>query len=549
MASINENTNIKNCELEIHTDPVINYNEFNELFKINQNDKNAEENYNFGILKIEMNETPVIQNPIFIEFSVDRSGSMDELCKDNNTKIHHLKKTLINIIEYIATLEDANVYIQIDMFDDRIDTCIECIKIDKNNYMSLIDSVKNIKCGGSTNIGAALEHATSVISKKIAENPLIKPYHIFLTDGYPTVGNTINALLMEFICYDYANVMIGIGTDHNYKMLQDFASNPKSEYRFIDNGENSGLVYGEILQRILRPALEDIVLKIEDGEFYDWKTNTWVDTIKEDIIDSEATKIYHIRTKEPYYAEVEINGCVSGSTTIGSQLLCSVETIPDLADYDTNETYYTNLSKYIYRQKTLELLSICKNYKDDRYTNEARTILKLLSKFFKNMRKYMKENNSLNDSFMTMLCEDIVVAYKTLGSRDSQMFCGARQVSQGSQYAYTPCYDDNDTVPLFDAPIKDNVFRRSVNISRFPDINTDWKELSDPIDIYDLSDLSHLSAMDKIEESNDEENEDKDEDDIDNYISSNTNSEVIDMNTFAYSTPGKMQMMRSISKK
>jgi len=546
MASINENTNIKNCQLEIHTDPVINYNEFNELFKINQNDKNADETYNFGILKIEMNETPVIQNPIFLEFSVDRSGSMDEVCKDNNTKMHHVKKTLVNIIEYIATLDNVNVYIQIDIFDDRVDTCIEYVKVDKNNYISLIDTINNIKSGGSTNIGAALENAKDVISQKITENPLIKPHHIFLTDGYTTTGISINSLLMDFICYDYANVMIGIGSDHNYKMLQDFASNQKSEYRFIDNGENSGLVYGEILQRILRPAIEDVELSIEDGEFYDWKTDTWVDTLKEDVIDSEATKIYHIRTKEPYYAEVEINGCVSGSNNIhGKQLLSSVEAIPDLEDYNTNETYYTDLSKYIYRQKTLELLSICKNYKNDRYTTEARTIIKLLSKFFKNMRKYMREHKLLNDSFMTMLCEDIIVAYKTLGSRDSQMFCGARQVSQGSQYAYTPGYDNHendndDTMPLFDAPIKDNVFRRSVNLRRFPDINTDWSELSNiPTSIEE-------ETMDQNEESN---SEDKDEDDIDNYITSSRNNAATDMNNFAYSTPGKMQMMRSISKK
>jgi uncharacterized protein YegL len=544
MASINENTNIKSCDLEIHTDPVINYNEFNELFKINQNDKNADENYNFGILKLEMKETEITQNQIFLEFSVDRSGSMDELCKDNNTKMHHVKKTLVNIIEYIATLDNANVYIQIDIFDDRVDTCIEYVKVDKNNYMSLIDIVNDIKSTGSTNIGAALENAKDVITKKIEENPLIKPYHIFLTDGYATIGISNTALLMDFICNDYTNIMIGIGTQHNYKMLQNFASKQKSEYRFIDNGENSGLVYGEVLQKILRPAIEDVELSIEDGEFYDWKTNNWTNVLYEDAIDSEATKIYHIRTKELYYVEVEIKARVSCSNTIhGKQLLCEVEPVPDLEDYHTNETYYTNLSKYIYRQKTLELLSLCKDYKKERYSIEAREILKLLSKFFKNMRKYMRENKLLNDCFMTMLCEDIVVAYKTLGSQDSQMYCGARQVSQGSQYAYTPGYD-KDTVPLHtNAPIKRNVFRRSVNLDAFPNINADWNddELNETID---LSKLIEFATMKQIEE-----DENKDEDDIENYISSNSSSTAnTDMNNFVYSTPGKTQTMRSISK-
>jgi hypothetical protein len=119
------------------------------------------------------------------------------------------------------------------------------------------------------------------------------------------------------------------------------------------------------------------------------------------------------------------------------------------------------------------------------------------------------------------------------------MYCGARQVSQGSQYAYTPGYD-NDTVPLHtNAPIKQNVFRRSVNLGAFPDINSDWNddELNETIDL-----------SKPIEESIDEN---KDEDDIDNYISSSNSSNTAntDMNNFAYSTPGKTQTMRSISKK
>jgi hypothetical protein len=146
---------------------------------------------------------------------------------------------------------------------------------------------------------------------------------------------------------------------------------------------------------------------------------------------------------------------------------------------------------------------------------------------------------------MTMLCEDIVVGYKSLGSQDSQMYCGARQTSQGSQYAYTPCYDD-DTVPLHNAPIKQNVFRRSVNVGRFPDINTDWNDDS----TMDFSNTIEFASMAQIGESKDEhEDKDEDEDDIDNYISSNTIRKNIDINNFAYSTPGKMQMMRSISKK
>ena len=526
------NNNIKDCVLEIHTDPVINYNEFNELFKT---DKNKNEKYNFGILKLEMKETKIIKDHIFIEFTIDRSASMDELCKDSNTKMHHLKKTLINIIEYIANVDDnINVYIQVDMFDDKVDTCIEYVKVDKNNYTSLIESVKNITSRGSTNIGAALENAQNVILKKINEYPSIKPYHIFLTDGYPTIGNSSNTQLMEFICYEYANIMIGVGTDHNYRMLQEFASKNKSEYRFIDNGENSGLVYGEVLQKIIRPAIEDIVLTITEGELYDWRKDSWTNVLNEDVIDSESTKIYHIRTKTPYTTEIQVNGIVSG-TTRDKRLLSKAEAVPDLEDYNTNETYYTNLSKYIYRQKTLELLSICKKYKDNRHTDEAKDILKILSKFFKNMRTYMRENQLLNDSFMILLCDDIVVAYKTLGTRNSQMYCGARQVSQGSQYSYAPNYDDDCDEDAFcpNAPIKRNVFKRAVNFKMSNQMDEEESIL--------------FKMLPELEEPILENNEEQDN--IDNYISSSSSNIYCDSASFAYSTPSKTQIMRSISKK
>lgn len=576
MSTINQNTNIKNCVLEIHTDPGINYTDFNNQFipinisndiprwnlynntgvldepekmdnysisNIKNYNTDEETNYSFGILKIEMEETSIIEKPTFIKFTVDCSGSMDELCKDKNTKMYHLKKTLINIIEYISTLENVNVYIQVDLFDDKINTIIEYIKIEKNNYLSLIEIIKNIKSNGSTNIGAALEHAKKVILKKLEENPLIRPYHIFLTDGFPTIGIDKISLLMEFICYNYANIMIGVGTEHNSKMLQRFASNSRSEYRFIDNGENAGLVYGEVLQKILRPAVEEIELTINNGEFYDWKQDKWVNKLYEDVIDSESTKIYHFRTKEPYNNEVKINGIVSNSSITDNQLLCVVESVPDLLDYDTNKMYYTDLSKYIYRQKTLELLSRCKEYQKDRYTNEANMLLELLSSFFKNMRKYMKKNELLNDSFMITLCEDITIAFKTLGSSDSQMFCGARQISQGSQYAYAPSYNDeyDNNKPI----IRNNMLMRSVNIPNF-NINDEYDD-NEPIVFNDMLMRSvNISNFNINNEINNDETED--EDNIKNYILSKKRDES-NLPNFTYSTPGKTQMMRSISKK
>ena len=51
--------------------------------------------------------------------------------------------------------------------------------------------------------------------------------------------------------------------------------------------------------------------------------------------------------------------------------------------------------------------------------------------------KYMEDNNDKQNKFIKMLCDDIHISQKTLGTKYGRMCISSRQTSQGTQRIYT----------------------------------------------------------------------------------------------------------------
>jgi hypothetical protein len=107
--------------------------------------------------------------------------------------------------------------------------------------------------------------------------------------------------------------------------------------------------------------------------------------------------------------------------------------VPDLVCGETNEREieFVDLTKYAFRQKVQELLFKSKqDYLD--------TILykRELKEAFRVIRKYMRVHHLHDDSLLQLLCDDISVTYRTVGSRDGNMYAISRYTSQGRQKSY-----------------------------------------------------------------------------------------------------------------
>lgn len=401
----------------------------------------------FGKFNINMKKTEITKTPLFLLFTIDNTGSMDECENNMSCKMDYLKKTFKNMISYLAK-QNIEVYIRVHSFNISVDVIIENERITIENMNELIKKIDALEPECSTNIELALNKAQETLHQYSESYPEHQTAHVFMTDGDPTIGQTCKFELAKLVDEQFANIFVGFGVYHNALLLKKLSEKKNAEYQFVDDMENTGLVYGETLHRFLYPALSKVEIRVTNALIYDWQMNQWTEQVYEPVLIGEAQKTYHLRASNPSGVKVDIYS--------NGELVCS----KDCSDKSFTEE--CDIMKYVFRQRVQELLYLARNSEVDK-----KPIL-LKAKFkdaFKTIRLYMRENNLLDDPFMKLLCDDISVTYNTMGTRFGHAFATARQTSQGRQQSYTPSRSvsyDNEP-PLNKRPMMTRQLTRTFN--------------------------------------------------------------------------------------
>lgn len=412
----------------------------------------------FGILNLQAVSTPFSQEEHEFIFMIDCSGSMSDRCSDGRNKMQHIIHTLKNMILYFKENPVIKNHITIHSFDDKIYNILERSKINDSNFNEIITKIEQIMPRGSTNIELALENVNEMITMIRVAYPQHNICNIFMTDGDANIGNRDYTSLSQMVDRTVTNAFIGFGVDHDATLLNSISNGENSTYYFIDKLENSGFVYGEILHSVIYKLLKNVRITIENGLVYDFKNNSWSDSLSIGEITSESNKIYHICSNNSDKCVVTII-----ANTLGSSSEINI-TIP-------SEESMEDLTKYIYRQRTLQYLFIVQNFLSrkkanaiitdanyDMFTNfhdvnnqikkEQIEIQEKLVVFIEEMKNFMKENNLTDDKIMKNLCDDIFICYRTFGTKFGDMYVAARQTSQGTQRGYavnhTPEEEEDD---------------------------------------------------------------------------------------------------------
>jgi len=367
--------------------------------------------------------------------TVDRSGSMGSYERDGMTKMQHIIHTIKNMMRYfVEELQDTSIYISVITFDDRVNCIIDKALVNNDNIKSLVSLVDDIYPRNMTNIGDAIMAANK---QKESFTEEIQHTHILLTDGNPTDGIMSHNLLKECLDLSYRNILIGYGVDHNMYMLQFMSNYDGGAYYFVESAENAGNVYGEILHNILYEIMKNTVITIENAEIYDWHTNEWGTELNIGSVPRGVEKIFHIRYEIPN-EDVDKVICLNFNYKKGSESIKDV--MPAIGpDLDQTEEDF-DVTKYTYRQKTMEILFKAKNkghgdYVFDELRQEIDDLMKEISGVM-STREDLNDTSCPNYLFMQNLRDDIYVAEKSLHSRHGELFLGARRISQGDQRAY-----------------------------------------------------------------------------------------------------------------
>ena len=247
---------IKNAYIDMHTDSIVMIPELLDY-----------SNVHFGILQIEIAETNETQKSQDILFTIDISGSMNDRCKDKKTKMQHAIHTTKNIISIFEKSVNKNIQIEIIGFDDEIEKVLPWTIINSETVDVIKQQIYKLEPRGSTDIELALKTAIKSFDKQEQFQTKAQKTHIFLTDGNSTKGEDSPTILRSIVEQDQDkdksinHIFIGFGRDHNAYLLQTLASK-KDSYYFVDEIENTGLVFGEIIHGIMYKALENIEITI-----------------------------------------------------------------------------------------------------------------------------------------------------------------------------------------------------------------------------------------------------------------------------------------------
>ena len=256
--------------------------------------------------------------------------------------------------------------------------------------------------------------------------------HIFLTDGEVTNGENDPNKLKQFVVKDIYNYFIGYGSDHDSKLLGILSDFEKSSYHYVDAIEKAGFVFGEILHNITHKLLYNCEIVVEHGVIYNYNTNLYTNRLFIGDIVGESNKVYHLFTDTPTTCYVHL------------------KTIEPLEIHMFQETEHDlSFVNYAFRHRTLTLLGEVKECQEKyegspRFGNEGyfssgniSDCKMKMSKLFDEMIKYMEDNNDKQNKFIKMLCDDIHISQKTLGTKYGRMCISSRQTSQGTQRIYT----------------------------------------------------------------------------------------------------------------
>ena len=405
----------------------------------------------------------------YIFAQTDLSGSMSDFCKDGRTKIQHIIHVWSNIIRYFANNPEYNVHLQLNGFNTHISEIFKLTLVTKDNQDELIKAVESMYASYSTNIEIAIKDLLKSFESVDSDAKCI----IMMTDGEANEGERNGEALARLLPEDIRAAFIAVGVHHNARLMNALGTfGANSSNWLINNIEKSSDVYAEIIAKWTNEVFQNVVLKIENGFFYDWKTSSWVSELKIGNLSSLEKKRFHIKTFVPNDVIIIIE---DGNPF--REIICSDADEDAYADMDMD----ADLTQDMFRLCVQKIMHLAKEAESEimsppppppnvflrRNTSVSTSsstesdvkLKKELLELLENMELYLLELPEGERDLMESLVNDVKVTMNQIGKNTQYMFISARGTSQGRQQTQT-ISDENETMNrAYTTPVVERMMR------------------------------------------------------------------------------------------
>lgn len=237
-----------------------------------------QEGRNFGILKARVPEAPSAFDAVHWIFAVDQSGSMRDPCKDGQSKLTHIKRTITHIVDFLAASGDQHYVTLIGFSGEAVTLCSARPTADNlaDDLPCLLD---RMEAGGPTSFEAGLRAVDQALGVYIpaCAGKNLQRVNVFMSDGRITRGTQNTAVLRQIYAHHSTpHLFIGFGVDSATATLEALADTPRGAHYFIEEARKAGMVYGEIIHTCLYEALRNVRIQGSGLEVFDFKTGSWV---------------------------------------------------------------------------------------------------------------------------------------------------------------------------------------------------------------------------------------------------------------------------------
>ena len=372
----------------------------------------------FGILRVKTRNVPITKKRQYLYFMCDTSSSMMDQGKDGKTKMDHSILTIQNILRLVSEEEETDIWIKVLGFDEEVDVFVSEQRITRDNVDGLIKEVEKMVPKNGTNFEMALQYTQEDLVKEECKEK--ETTYFFITDGDITQGSFDLPTLSSMVKEEWNSHFIGLGKEHSAETLIHLSSSKRSaSYFFVDKIETCGLAFGEMVHSILYKSLLDVRISCKGGLLYDYKQGKWVEELFVGSLTGGLEKTYHIQSSDPYSLDISVFS--------EEKDVCTVFFYPDLVGEEKEPMSFVDLSFFVYRQRTMDLLFRAQ------YSIDRMDMLIVKN----DMKELMEEMILCDKDLMESLINDLRVAIQTIGTRYGTMYISSRNRSCGEECVYT----------------------------------------------------------------------------------------------------------------